>query len=544
MSVIELNLAELDAAIERKRSGQTLADQAEAWSGDLHTFMRQAWPVLEPDTPFVDGPHIEAITDHLEAVSAGELRKLMINVPPATSKSTTVSVIWPVWDWIHKPNRSFITGSYHIDLSTDFAVKSRDLIQSWWFQSRWGHLFQMKGDENLKTRYRNDRRGRRYATSPGGGGTGQHANIIIVDDPHNAKEAEGATPSALQAAIGWQDGTLSTRFADPKTGAEVIIMQRLHEADLCGHLLAKEDGHSWTVLCLPEEYEPDHPNVTRERIVLPSGRVLAGDPRTVKGELLCPDRIGPVEHKARAEALGSFRASGQLQQRPTAVEGEILKRADWMFFPPAWLDDDGRKHLPAFTHVAQSWDTTFKDRTNSDFVVGQIWGVRGADRFLLRVFRARMNLTATKTAMREANAWATERWPRAAHKILIEKSANGVDIIADLKRELPGIEPIVAATDKTTRAIAASPALESGNVWIPGLKSSDPAGYDSQRTPSESAQLVEEAAVFPKGANDDSVDAFSQAMNWARGRASRARVTVNMEAIGGIGDIPQPGRWQ
>ncbi len=542
MSVVEFNLAELDAAIERAQTGQTLADQAEEWSADLHTFLRQAWRVLEPDTPFVDGPHIESICDHLTAVSDGELRKLMVNVPPATSKSTTVSVVWPVWDWIHHPNRSFITGSYHIDLATDFAVKSRDLIQSGWFQARWGHLFQMKGDENLKTRYRNDRRGRRFATSPGGGGTGQHANIIIVDDPHNAKDAAGATPAALQPALEWQDGTLSTRFADPKTGSEVIIMQRLHESDLCGHLLAKP-GSAWTVLCLPEEYEPTHPNVTPPVVRLPSGRELAGDPRTVKGELLCPDRIGPVEHQARLEDLGSYRASGQLQQRPTAVEGEILKRADWMFYPPAWLDDDGRRHLPVFTHVAQSWDTAFKDKSSSDFVVGQIWGIRGADRYLLRVFRDRMNLTATKTAMREAHMWATGLWPRAAHKVLIEKSANGVDIIADLKRELPGVEPIVASTDKTTRAVAASPALESGNVWLPGLKSSEPSGYDAQLTPASSQQLVEEAAVFPKGAHDDSVDAFSQAMNWARGRATRAKVsTLNLDHVE-VGSIPIAGRW-
>lgn len=540
MAVMELTLPELDAAIERRQLGQTLEQQAEAWSADLYTFLTRAWPVLEPDTPFVDGWHIRSICDHLEAVSAGELRRLIINVPPATSKSTTVSVVWPVWDWLRKPNRAFITGSYHIDLSTAFAVKSRDLIRSSWFQSRWGHIVSMKVDENLKASYRNDRRGRRYATSPGGGGTGQHAHIIIVDDPHNAKDAAGATPAALQSAIEWQDGTLSTRFADPKTGAEVVIMQRLHEGDLSGHLLAKP-GNGWTVLCLPEEYEPTHSDVTPERITLPSGRVLRGDPRTVVGELLCPSRIGPVEHEARVADLGSFRASGQLQQRPTAIEGEILKRADWMFYPPEWLDDEGRQHLPRFTHVVQSWDTAFKDKTSSDFVVGQVWGVRGADRYLLRVFRDRMNMTATKTAMREANAWVAERWPRAATKILIEKSANGVDIIADLKRELPGIEPVTASVDKTQRAIAASPALESGNVWLPGFKSDEPAGYES-RSPASTAQLIEEAAVFPKGSRDDSVDAFSQAMNWARGRAVRGSVSAAPQ-VGRIqvGNIPMGG---
>ena len=523
MSVIEFTLSELDAEIERRQTGQTFADQAEEWAKDLHTFLRQAWPVLEPDTPFVDGWHIRSICEHLQAVSDGEIRRLMINVPPATSKSTAVSVVWPVYEWAHRPSRTFITGSYDIDLATDLSVKSRDLIRSWWFQSRWGHIFSMKGDENLKTRYRNDRRGRRFATSPGGGGTGQHANIIIVDDPHNAKEV--ATPNALKAAIDWQDGTLSQRFADPKTGVEVVIMQRLHENDLCGHLLSKAD-HAWTVLCLPEEYEPTHPLVSPERIVLPSGRTLQGDLRTQPGELLCPDRIGPVEHANRVGDLGSFRAAGQLQQRPTAIEGEILKRADWQFYPPAWLDDGERHRLPKFTHIGQSWDTAFKDKTSSDYVVGQVWGIKGADRYLLRVFRDRMNLTATKTAMKEANAWAVALWPHAAHKILIEKSANGTDIIAELKRELPGVEPITASVDKTQRAIAASPTLESGNVWIPGAKSWEPSGYDSQLTPASSAQLVEEAAVFPKGSHDDSVDAFSQLMNWARSRQVGGRVAM------------------
>jgi predicted phage terminase large subunit-like protein len=281
-------------------------------------------------------------------------------------------------------------------------------------------------------------------------------------------------------------------------------MQRLHERDLSGHLLER-DG--WTHLCLPARYERSHPFLWPD------------DPRTIEGEPLWPEHIPEPELVAIEQSLGSFRAAGQLQQRPAALDGEILKRSWWQFFDPSYLHLDKLAMLPKFTQIVSSWDTAFEDKTTSDYVVGQVWGVSGADRYLFYSYRRHANLHATIQAIRQAHSSAKERWPHAAHATLVEKSANGTEIIKQLKRELPGVLPVPASTDKITRAMAAAPPVESGNVYLPGRAAPDTAaGYQS---PDWVASFIEEAATFPNGRHDDQVDAFSQAMNWISDRPQR-----------------------
>jgi predicted phage terminase large subunit-like protein len=222
--------------------------------------------------------------------------------------------------------------------------------------------------------------------------------------------------------------------------------------------------------------------------------------------------------------MGSLRVAGQLQQRPAAAEGELLKRAWWQFFSPEYVNADKIGMLPRFQRIIASWDTAFEGTTNSDYVVGQVWGIHGPDHYLLYSYRRHANLNATKEAMRAAHAWAKERWPRAAHTILIEKSANGAEIVAALKRELPGVLPVTVSSDKITRAIAASPPLESGNIYLPGHAAPNTtAGYQA---PDWVASLIEEAALFPHGRYDDQVDAFSQAINWAADKRTTGGIRV------------------
>jgi predicted phage terminase large subunit-like protein len=479
-----------------------------------------------PNAQYVPGWHIAAIAERLEAVSAGELRKLQVWVPPGSSKSTIVSIMWPVWEWARQPWLRYLTASYDQDLATRFAVQSRELIRSAWYQARWPAV-QLKRDQDLKRSYANTAGGERYATSPGSvggtaGGTGRHAHRILIDDPLNAAAVNSA--AALEHVAEWHDGTVSTRFADPKTGVEVIIQQRLDERDLAGHVL--EHG-GWEVLCLPEEYEPSHPFV------------WPGDPRTEPGELLMPDRIGAAENEARKLVLGAHRAAGQLQQRPAAREGAILKRSGWRFFPARWLEDTELAHLPRFSSLTQSWDTAFKDRTTSDYVVGGLWGQRGADLYLLALRRDRMGLSATKAAMVAMHAYAEERWRGLPHRILVEKSANGVEIIEELKREVRGVLPVVASVSKVARAEAAEPALEAGNIYLPGQAEPDsPSGYNEAMTPAFAQALIEECAVFPNGAHDDQVDMFTQAVNWTRARKGTGSVSVPQGRIDPTGRDP------
>jgi predicted phage terminase large subunit-like protein len=522
MATVELSVEEIDAAIERRKNGLQLAEEADRLAHDLPAFVRASWHAIVPNVPYVHGWHIDTICDHLAAVTAGEIRRLQVWIPPGTSKSTTVSICWPVWEWLQRPELRYLTASYDIDLATQFAVKSRDLIRSPWFRARWPQI-ELKRDEDLKRSYANTEGGRRVATSPSGGATGQHADRILIDDPLNAREI--ASEAKLEEVRDWHDGTISTRSADPKTGVEVIIQQRLGERDLAGHTIVQFDD--WTVLCLPERYEARHPFVYPDRVQLPSGRVLQGDIRERDGELLCPERIGEEENLTRAAALGAFRAAGQLQQRPAAREGAILKRSGWRFYPARWREDKHLALLPKFTAIVQSWDTAFKDKTSSDYVVGSVWGQIGADLYLLRKVRDRMSLSLTKASMREITGWADERWPRLPHRILIEKSANGVEIIEELKRELRGVVPVTASVSKVARAEAAEPALESGNVYLPGQAEPDsPAGYNEALTPNDSQELIEECAAFPLGEHDDQVDSFTQAVNWTRGNQHRPARTA------------------
>jgi len=515
----ELNALAVRAALERRRAEELIAQEAAACQTSFRLFVKKAWPVIEPATLFVPGWHIEAICEHLEAATRGEIDRLVINVPPRHMKTITVSVMWPVWWWTFAPHTRFLTASYGANLAERDAVRSRNLLRSPWYQERWPAI-ELKSDVNRTNRYENTHTGYRLATSVGGEATGEGGDVIIIDDPHKLEEALSALARAR--VLDWHDGALGFRFNDPKTGVEVVVMQRLHERDLSGHLLER----GYTHLCLPARYEPQHPFCWPD------------DPRQKEGELLWPTHIPEPELTRIEQTMGSFRAAGQLQQRPSAAEGELLKRSWWQFFPPEYLNPDKVGMLPPFQRIIASWDTAFEGTTSSDYVVGQVWGIRGTDHYLLYSYRRHANLNATKDAMRAAYAWAKERWPRAAHTVLIEKSANGAEIVAALKRELPGVLPVTVSNDKITRAIAASPPLESGNIYLPGHAAPDTtAGYQA---PDWVASLIEEAALFPHGRYDDQVDAFSQAINWAANRPTsgisicipRRRFAINDYALG------------
>lgn len=216
----------------------------------FHEFAKQAWHVIEPGTPFLDNWHIEAICLHLEAVVDGRIRNLLINMPPRCMKSILVSVLFPAWVWIKHPEKRFLYSSYAQSLATDHSLATRRVIESDWYQSNWGDRYQLAGDANLKTKFENDQRGYRFSTSVGGMATGTGGDFIVADDPHNVKEAE--SDAVREATLAWWDQTMSTRLNNPKTGAKIIVMQRVHEGDLSGHVL-KQGGYDH--LCLPMKYE-------------------------------------------------------------------------------------------------------------------------------------------------------------------------------------------------------------------------------------------------------------------------------------------------
>ena len=220
-------------------------------SAKLYEFVKQAWHVMEPGVPFVPSWHIEEICEHLEAVSSGDIHRLLVNIPPRHSKSTIVSVAWCAWEWIAQPEQKFLAASYSGSLSIRDNLKARRLIQSPWYQERWGHMFELSGDQNAKQRFENDKTGYRLATSVGGTATGEGGSRLILDDPHGAQDAQSET--MRQTALDWFDMVWSTRLNNPKTDAMVTVMQRLHEKDISGHIL--EDIGGWEHVCIPAEWD-------------------------------------------------------------------------------------------------------------------------------------------------------------------------------------------------------------------------------------------------------------------------------------------------
>ena len=193
-------------------------------SASLYEFVKQSWHVVEPGIPFIASWHIEIICEHLEAVSAGDIHRLLINIPPRHSKSTIVSVMWPAWEWIADPAQKFLCASYSGNLSTRDNLKTRRLLQSPWYQERWGHMFAFAGDQNAKQRFENDKTGYRLATSVGGTATGEGGSRLILDDPHGAQAAQSEV--MRESDLEWFDMVWSTRLNNPKTDAMVTVMQR------------------------------------------------------------------------------------------------------------------------------------------------------------------------------------------------------------------------------------------------------------------------------------------------------------------------------
>lgn len=439
----------------------------------LAAFAGQAWHVVEPATNYVHGWHIDAICEHLEAVTRGEIRNLVINIPPRHMKSLLVSVFWPTWEWATHPERRWLFSSYAASLSIRDSLKSRRIIESPWYRRHWGHVVELTTDQNVKARYDNTATGYRIATSVGGAATGEGGDRVVCDDPHSAQDADSDAVRA--STLSWWDEVMSTRRNDPKAGSRVIVMQRLHADDLTGHVLA-QGGYEH--LCLPAEYEP---NVTIDTSL---GRP---DSRTRDGELLWPERFGHDELADLKLRLGSYASAGQLQQRPSPAEGGAVNRGWWRTYavPPARCD-----------RVIQSWDMAFKDLDTSDYVVGQVWGRVGAECYLLDQVRGRMDFPTTQRAVRALKA----KWP-ATGALLVEDKANGTAIIASLRKDVPGLIAVNPEGGKQSRISAVAPFIEAGNVYLPEPEAAPWVG-----------DYIEEHAQFPNGAHDDQVDATSQAL--------------------------------
>lgn len=462
----------------------------------LRHFSRQAWPEVEPGRELVPGFYFDAICDHLQAVAEGDITRLVITLPPGFLKSTLVSVMYPAWLWIVRPSLRFLTTSHDSDLAMRDAVRSRRLLTSDWYQERWGERFAMTTDQNVKTRYENNKTGHRISLGTGSGVTGKRGDMILCDDPHDAEDAH--SPVKLEEARRWWNETMPSRLNDPKTGAKIVIQQRLHVDDLAGEVIEQGYEH----LNLPMEYDPDHTRVTG---------IGWTDPRTERGEILDPIRYGPKEVTEKKTELGSQAYAAQYQQKPVSTEGGMFKRHWWRYWQPRGSNlpavkvkmPDGSirevwaQEQPAWwEQSAQSWDMTFKETKSGSYVVGLVGATYGVNGYLIDIVRDRMEFTAAVQAVRKM----THDHPYTDAKY-IEDKANGPAVIDTLRGEISGIIAIGVDGSKEARAASSTPRVEAGNWFLP-----HPDMQGAEWVPA----FIDELAAFPAGSHDDQVDAFSQ----------------------------------
>jgi predicted phage terminase large subunit-like protein len=490
-------------------------DEAHLCAKSFRYFVDQAWPTVWPGKTFAGGFHVDAICDHLQAVSDGHIQDLIINVPPRHGKSTFTGVMWPSWTWLENGHAQWLTASHNSDLSIRDAVHSRRLINSQWYDDMRCILYgcdlpmkidTMKGwmppikhrpgciqdkhwvltsDQNVKSRYENNLRGWRIAVSVGRG-TGEGGDYLLLDDPHEI----GAKESKVirEGVKTWNDSTWSTRRNDAKRSARVIIMQRVHQDDLVGYLTIDDDD-SWVHLCLPAEYEKGHAKR--------STSIGWSDPRTEEGELLWEEMID-ARAIADFKKMGSYAYSALYQQRPTPLEGGIVKRY--------WLgESQWYRKAPLCSTYLQSWDMTFKGKSKVkkgevDYVVGQVWGRKGANFYLIAQSRGQMTFTETCTAARILSS----QHKRARRK-LVEDAANGPAVVDALNKDIGGFITKGVTGDKEARLAAVTPYMEALNVFIPD-PTMDGNGWV--------AEWIEELCMFPNGSHDDQVDATSQALDY------------------------------
>ncbi len=457
-----------EASGERKADGRLIDAVLRQ---DLASFVAKAFGALNPGTRFLPGWPVELLGAYLTACADGEITRLIVNLPPRSLKSTIVSVAWPAWLLGRDPSCRIMAASYSERLAVKHALDSRHVLAQPWYRRLFPDVMLAK-DQNEKHKIQTTARGHRIATSVGGTVTGEGGNVLIVDDPLSAAQAMSRT--RREAAVAWFDQSFANRLDDKKRGVIVVVMQRLHAADLTAHLLAKG---GWTHLALPAE--ATEPTIVRH------GPIAI---RREIAEMLWPEREGRVELDRARNELGSRAYAAQYQQDPAPEDGGLVRLAWFRRFarPPA----EPRR-------VVLSWDTAAKGRAHNDPSVCGVWAETAEGWHLLTVIRRRMDYPTLKRAVLDLAA----QWRPTA--VLIEDQASGQALIQDLRAatRLPVIA-IRPDADKVTRLARVSPLIEAGRVSLP---------VDAPWLAEYEAELT----AFPDAAHDDQVDMTSQLLAWA-----------------------------
>jgi predicted phage terminase large subunit-like protein len=439
---------------------------------DFRAFLEKTFYTLSPGQTYARNWHIDAIAEQLERVRRGEVRRLIINMPPRSLKSIAASVAFPAFVLGRDPTRRLICVSYSGDLAKKHSNDFRAVLNTPWYRAlfpktRIGHFKDSEREIEMTAR------GFRMMTSVGGTLTGRGGDIIIIDDP--LKPDDAYSDVKRNGANQWFTNTLLSRLDDKRTGAIVVVMQRVHMDDLTGFLTEQSD--EWQILSLPAIA------MVEESISVWDGDVH----RRMPGDILFPQRE-PLDVLVNLKLqLGSDGFSAQYQQMPVPPGGAMIKR-HWVVryteLPP-----QSERLL-----VLQSWDTANKGGPENDWSVCTTWILtRKKQWFLVDIWRGRVDYPSLKTKVSElARRWSTRR-------VLVEDAGAGTMLVQELRSRISGIIAVRPDGDKKSRMAVASAKFEAGQILLPERATWLP-------------DLEAELFAFPGGRHDDQCDSISQAL--------------------------------
>src|SRR6185312_13974814 len=507
-----LVILQQEKATRRSQRQKTILENSSANATDavrarclkLADFVREAWPVLEPSTRLSWNWHLDALCEHLEAVTDGRITRLLVNVPPGTSKSLIVSVLWQAWEWgpKHLSSTRYLATAFNDGPVKRDTRKCRDLMLSEWYQKLWPHVQMVRTAE---TSFANSLTGTREGLAFGSL-TSQRGDRLIIDDPHSTETAESAA-ERQSTTRKFREGALN-RLNDQERSAIVVIMQRLHEEDISGVILAL--GMGYVHLCLPMEFEPERRCETKIGFV---------DPRMSDGDLLDPERFSRETVEQLKHDMTAYAYAGQYQQRPSPREGGMFK-------PERMPVVDARPDPRLGLQLVRGWDLA-SSRGRGDWTSGtlmaswfnRVGGVRSFS--ILDVVRFRGSPDEVEAKIKHT---AVLDGPQVKISIPEDAGSGGKFQAFYLTAALAG-RNVVSSRETGSKETRAEPFASQANIGNVSIVRGD-----------WNSVYLEELRNFPNGAHDDQVDASSRAfqtlmesqgpmriddefMQWARRRA-------------------------
>lgn len=453
-------------------------------------FLRFAFRELGGHGEYIHNWHIDVIAHQLSRIETDEIARLIVTMPPRHLKSIVITITWVAWMLGRNPALKFMCVAYGQELSEEYAAGCLKIMQSAWYRRAFpGTVLKQRAVAHFRT----TAGGGRMSTSIDGVTTGFGADVIIIDDPMKAQDTTSEVSRTKLAA--WYDTTIAQRLNSQETGKIILVMQRLHEADLAGILRQREDWHELRLPAIAEEDES-----------IPAGNGRFYQRR--KGCALHPAHLSLAKLRALQRA-NPYVFAAQFQQDPVPLHGNLIEREWLKTYDPATLDT-------SYGQIIQSWDTASKDNPFNDYSVCVTALMQGTTIYVLHVFRGRLKFPALK-----ANAIELAR-EHKADVILVEDASSGRQLIDSLDAEAPRGVPFPVPRkpegDKIARVMGISAMIETGRLALP-------------KSAPWLAEFVSEVVSFPNGGHDDQVDALSQLMTWVR-RADSIRPDTIAGPIG------------